>query len=134
MSVELAGLVISGISALASVIQVWRATRDAGIELTTEQLAKAAEPKPTTLEHDEIAALSQVISDDILDAILGNIEKAKKRFTDAIDDPACNKQCEDAEEEIAASTTCAALQRIKRLNNRQLPPDLESLWIQFQCG
>ena len=132
--IETTGLVISAISALASVVQAWRAARKEERELTAEQVELAAIPRTPILTNEEIISLNKVISDDIMEAILENINRAKKRFSDAIKDPACNKQCEDQEHEIAASTICSELERIKRLNNHQLPQDLENLWASFQCG
>ena len=132
MSIEITGLVISGISALASIVQAWKAARKEEKELTVDQVELAAIPKTPVIEEKEIVLLSKAIPDEILEAILENINKAKKRFADAIKDPACNKQCEDKEHEIAASEICGELQRIKHLNNHKLPQDLEKLWIAFQ--
>jgi len=136
MSIEIAGMVISGITALTNLLEIWKVARmrKEGISVTQVEFYREIKSLPSIESSEAAITLSKMIPDDILNAILKNIKEAIKRFSDAIMDPACNKQCEDREHEIAASTICSELERIKRLNNQQLPRELEKLWISFQCG
>ncbi len=142
MSLEIAIALMSSITSLVSIIKKWQSMRKVREkhELEKESIymegdVHADVPKeiPEAEPSEASKTLSKVIPEDILKAILDNINKAKERFIKAIDDPVCNRQCEDQEHVIASATICGELERIKRLNNRQLPKDLEILWISFQC-
>ena len=133
MSPDPATIVISAISALASVIRAWSMAKKNQRKITPKQVDRAATPRKPILTNKQIESLSKVISDDIFEAILEIISEAKKRFVAAIKDPSCNEQCQEREHKIAASTICKQLKRMKRLNNKQLPKKFENLWISFQC-
>ncbi len=131
-------IIIGSIASLVSIIENWKSKRKTPSEYVIaegdmfigEELGiEAPEEEPS----EASIILSKVIPEDILKAILNNINKAKERFIKAINNPSCNTQCEDQEHEIASATICGELERIKRLNNQQLPEDIKELWISFQC-
>lgn len=131
MSVEIAGLVISGISALASVVEAWRSAQKIGEKLTPKQIDDADLPLPGV----EASELGRVINEGILNTILANIETARGRLKEALKDPSNSNQAKDHEVKIAAATICAELARIRQLNAGVLPSkELKELWISHNCG
>lgn len=133
MSADIATIVISGISALASVIRAWNSAKQKKRKITPKQIDRAATPRKPILTEKQIESLSKVVPDEIFEAMLEKINEAIKRFTDAIKDPGCNEQCQEHEHRIASNAICRQLKRMKKLNNNQLPKKLENLWISFQC-
>lgn len=134
MGIEIAGLVITAISALSSVIRAREAARAKNEELTPEQIDSALKVPPPDLNSSEVAVVNQVIPADLLRTIEENIEEAVERFERALKDPANSPQTRDQEEAIAKSVICSELARLRRLNDEALPGKLADLWVAFKCG
>ena len=125
--------VFQGITALAALIKLRRETQKSGQEPSPEQISVATSVKASVNPFD-VSKLVATMQQSTLDAIGDVIDRARKRFEEALRDPANNKQSRDAEEQIAQSTICGELRRIKRLNGGALPPDYDSEWNEFACA
>lgn len=134
MSIQIAELVVSSISALASVVQAWQAVRTATPQPSSRQIDRVLKSRPSGPLRDTVILLDKVISDEILESILKNIKRAEKRFADALKDPRNTPQDHQKEEEIATVAICDELNRVKRLNEGSLPPELDKLWLSFRCA
>jgi hypothetical protein len=134
--VSVAAAVFGGISALSDAIGLYRAYRARGetppveeIEREMQEAEAAAKAKPSAAQR-----LKNVIDDEDLEVIRKNIDKAKERLRKALADPANNNQAKDSEIDIANSTICAELKRIKKLNGDDLPgPEYERWWQSHGC-
>lgn len=127
--------VLQGISTVAALVKLRR-----------ETLKKEREPTQLEIQSQTDSVLNRIatpqgfdvmqasIKQSTLDAIGDVIERARERFEGALRDPANNKQARDAEEQIAKSTICGELKRIRRLNRDMLPPEYEDIWQEFTCA
>jgi hypothetical protein len=137
MLIESATAVFAGISALSDAVHLYRIMRSAGetptatqIENTMREAEVAANAKPSAAQE-----LSNVIDEDVLETVKKNIEKEKERLKRSLSDPANDNAAKDKAIDIANSTICAELQRIKRLNGGKLPgPDYDRWWVSHSCG
>lgn len=127
--------VLQGISTIAALIKLRGETQkkereptQAEIQAQTDLVLKRA----ATPRGFEVMQAS--IKQSTLDAIGDVIERARERFDGALRDPANNKQARDAEEQIAKSTICGELKRIRRLNQDSLPAEYEDIWQEFACA
>ncbi len=148
MSLEIAQLLISGFSALSSLVQAYNSTRDK--KKGSQSLdkgdfkysgARGSVPirKKAIMTHNEAensaVALNKVIDNDLLDVMLKNIRGAIKRLKKGLIDPANSNQTKDNEVKIAQSIICSELSRIMNLNNGRLPNEyLEKLWFSHNCA
>lgn len=78
--------------------------------------------------------LAQVIPQEIIEVVLENVAKARDRFVKALGDPANSQQAKDQEKEIAKSTICTELGRVKELNENKLPEVFDPDWRAFGCS
>jgi hypothetical protein len=135
--IAIASAVFGGISALSDVIGLYRSYRARGEDLPVAEVDKAmqeaeaaAKAKPSTVQR-----LKKVIDDDDLEVIRGNIDKAKKRLRKSLADPANDNEAKDNAIDIANSTICAELKRIKKLNGGKLPGhEYENWWNSHGCA
>ena len=131
---ETVKVVVSGISALGSLIKLWRDFRAQKPGVTPQQLETAGTLVRYEIPQGELQALARVIPQEILDVIDGNVQKARERLKKALGDPSNTQQAKDQEVEVAASTVCAELGRLKRLNGGELPDGLQNDWLSFGCA
>lgn len=124
--------VLQGIGTLAALIKLRRESVAKGEELSNEQV-RAMASQVRTVETTGFEALAATISPSTLDAIKHVIDRARKRYVEALMDPANTTQARDSEQQTAQSTICAELKRIKSHNNQSLPVDLDSVWREFAC-
>ena len=124
-------VILQGISTLAALIKLRRESRKEDREPSPAQINRATTAPVSTVGFSTLAA---AIQQSTFDAISDVVDRARKRFEEAIRDPANTKQARDAEEQIAQSTICGELKRIKRLNGNTLPDDYESVWDEFSCA
>jgi hypothetical protein len=125
-------VVLQGISTLASLIQLRRDSLEKGEEPTDEQIDSSVSNE--SAKTDGFDTLIATIQTSTLNAIGEVIERARKRYEDAIRDPANTRQARDAEEQIAQSAICGELKRIKRHKGGSLPTDYDTIWVEFVCA
>lgn len=138
-SMEIATLIISGISAMANIIQAWKTSQNAGIEMADiEEISQVPSTSPDNTTYTPSAsatAMSHVIDSNILQSMLDNINAEKERLGEALTDRSNSNQEKDRAVGIASSLICSELSRIKSLNGGRLPgSDLEALWLSFGCN
>jgi len=138
MGLDTAAIIISGISAIANIIQAYKSARDTQRGLSDKEIDAAEESGHTAQakywHSNEMDSIYDCIDFETLQVIWGNIDEAEDRLKKALKDPANSNQEKDKEVKIAAATICAELRRIKSLNQGVLPhPELEQLWKSFDC-
>ena len=134
--VSLAAAVFGGFSAMSDAINLYRAYRAKGetpavgeIVREIEESEAAAMARPSAAQR-----LKKVIDDADLGVIRGNIDKAKDRLRKSMGDPANDNQAKDNAVDIASSTICAELKRLKKLNGDNLPgKEYENWWQSHNC-
>ena len=136
-----ASLIISGISALASVVQAWKAGRELSESYIEETLESSSSSSSASLE--ELSTLTPsasahaiaVIDPSLLDVMLFNVEKERENLKDALIDEANSNQERNRAVKIASSRICGELKRIKDLNAGVLPTEeLKQMAVSFGCS
>lgn len=135
--VQAASAIFSGFSALSDAIGLYRAYRARGetppAELIERKMQESENAAATQTEPAQ--RLGNVIDDEDLEVIRENINKAKKRLRKSMADPGNDQAAKDHAVDIADSTICAELQRIKRLNGGNLPGhEYDRWWQQHGCA
>jgi len=133
---EIAELVFGGISAITSLVQLYKDARNRGQSIGPAEVDHAVEEaRDTKAVQENATAIQQCIPEPILRVMLDNIEAAQTRLVQALKDPANTNADKNMEVEVACSNVCGELARIKRLNRERLPtPALESLWLSHGCS
>lgn len=129
--VEPISIAFAGISAIASLIDLWRKNRDRKEPPTEEEIELTVRQAPIIRQARGLAFFSA--TSDIHQVIRDNINRALERLKKALGDRGNSQQEKDREVEIAEATVCAELERLRRLNSGRLPKDLQVLWNQFGC-
>lgn len=135
MDIQLAMLVLNGISALSSSIQLYKQcinedTVEQFDELLSKRLIRQA-------SEDDAKLFSNIISNDILEGVLNNIEDRKERLNNSIRDREKSHadRLRDADE--ISRDICFELNYIKKFNQGTLPNiksvDLYKLWLEHGC-
>lgn len=123
-------VVLQGLTTIAALIKLRREARESGREPTALEIEGASRVEPSLNGFDVLHAQ---ITQSTLDAIGAVIERARRRFDDALRDPANPKSVRDSEEDAVRFTICGELHRIRRLNDGALPTEYEQLWREFAC-
>jgi hypothetical protein len=134
--VEIATAIFAGISALSDTIHLYSRKREQGRTPSSAEIDRSMKKAETAARANPDAAkeLSQVIDDEILNVINSNIQKEKDRLKKSLSDPANDNAAKDKAIDIANSTICAELSRIKRLNGGNLPSEYEKFWTSHACA
>ena len=136
MSIELAGLVLSGISTLSGIVQAYKAVKGTGQKLDVQAMLRIMASQKVS--QNAAFALAQVIDDDLLGTLLGNIERKKNDLLIILGDDSIPEHKKDRAADEADSVICDQLRRIKRYNQRTLPDtgdeDLYIIWQRHNCG
>ena len=127
--ISAATAVAASISAISSVIQAVKSAKEM---LSEKQINDALRAAPASGAMASVMA--KIIDPDYLEVLGKNLEEAKRRLLDALNDPSNTKQAKDQEIKIASSTICGILEQIKVLNGGVLPSEYEQLWAQHGCG
>lgn len=137
-SVAAAGEALRALGSLSSMLSAYLALRRERRELSREdarQVVHAGEEGARRVSREGLAdTVVRIISRHILDNARKKIDRAERRFGDAIADIRNTPQQVDQEAQIAKAEVCAMLQLIRDHNGNDLPDkELEDLWVQFRC-
>ena len=126
------------IYALGGLAKAWLEVRKAGLGLreARERANAAAVSTTDTIADEEIKKFANktIIPEAILAALQEDIGKAVQRFSAAIKDVGNTLPQIDEEQKIACAVICKHLNRIRDLNNEELPgAEFKELWQTFGC-
>lgn len=135
MFIEIASAIFAGISALSDVIGLYKKVRKQGGTLLRSEVIETMKAAEVTARRNTVAVESlNVIDDDVLEVIRENIDREKERLKESLSDPANDNAAKDKAVDIADSTICSELFRIRRLNRDRLPQgDYERIWQSHKC-
>lgn len=131
--IEIAGLVVAGVTALGTIVQAFYTARakNKKVSRTSLKKAEARASEPLKVGAKRVA---EVIDQELLEALQGEIETRHKKLIQAfrsanVSDTAREKQVEAARQQI-----CRFLDQVKNFNAGQLPTKrLKDLWISNRC-
>ena len=128
---------ITGVTALANMVSAVADALRSNVELdSVRQAANDSLKKGRfSIGESDIKSMEEmVISEELLQAFIEDIENAQRRFTKAINDPRYSPAEIDREEQRAQLTICEHLRRVKTYNYGRLPgSELNHVAESFRC-
>ncbi|TOP74557.1 hypothetical protein CGH09_22325 [Vibrio parahaemolyticus] len=130
---DIAGLVVSGASALGSLVQAYYAAKGSNSKVSKKVITKADVRASTPLKVGA-KKVADVIDEELLLALSREIEKHHKALVSAF----TNSALTDSEKEIIVESAkmqiCKFLGEVKSFNNDKLPTErLKKLWESNRC-
>ncbi|WP_414829712.1 hypothetical protein [Alteromonas sp. H39] len=130
---DVAGLVVAGISALGTLVQAYYARRDDQRQVKASTIKKAKARASVPLKTGT-KVLSQVIDDTLLKAMNATLSRHQQALVRAFEDQNITESQRAIKVEEARAAICQTLQQIKHFNNQTLPTRrLEKLWESNRC-
>lgn len=130
---DIAGLLVAGISALGTLVQAYYVARQDQRAVKKSTLRKAGERAASPLKTGT-KVVSQVIDDELLTAMNATLATHHEALIRAFEDSSINESQRALRVEAARTAICQTLQQIRHFNNQNLPTRrLEKLWASNRC-
>lgn len=130
---DIAGLVVAGISALGTLVQAYYARRGDQRQVKNSTIKKAEARAAIPLKTGT-KVIRKVIDDDLLTAMNDSLSRHQESLIQAFQDEQLNESQRAVKVEQARAAICLTLQQIKHFNNQSLPTRrLEKLWASNRC-
>ncbi|NTS76196.1 hypothetical protein HR060_04880 [Catenovulum sp. SM1970] len=130
---DLAGLVVAGISALGTLVQAFYSAKNNNSEIDQTKINQANKRANQALKVGA-KTVDDVIADDLLKALSSEIEHHHQLLIDAFSDKAISDSEKAVKVEQARGQICKVLGEIMRFNDGVLPTKrLEKLWASNRC-
>ncbi len=130
---DVAGLVVAGISALGTLVQAYYARRDDQRQVKGSTIKKAKTRAAVPLKTGT-KVISQVIDDKLLNAMNATLSRHQQALVRAFEDQNITESQRAIKVEEARTAICQTLQQIKHFNSQTLPTRrLEKLWESNRC-
>jgi hypothetical protein len=131
--IELAGLAISGVAALSTVVQAYYAAKSAKSTVRNSVLRKAEKRAGQPLKTG-VKKVAEVIDDKLLATLQHEIEAQNEKLIEAFRSPDISEAERGRCVEAARKQICDFLSAVKRFNDDSLPTKrLEQLWSSNKC-
>lgn len=130
---ELAGLVVAGVSALGTLVQAYFSAKSSDKPVSKQELNKAKEraKKPLKVGAKQV---SLVIDSHLLRSLNAEIERHNSALVKAFTDPNLSALEKEQHVQAAQQQICHFLTQIKKFNKNKLPTRrLQKLWLSNQC-
>ncbi|MBC3764792.1 hypothetical protein [Neptunicella marina] len=130
---DIAGLVVSGLSALGSLIQAFYTARaeHKNVSKSTLRKAKKRAEQPLKIGTKQVES---VIDDVLLQTLLAQIEQHNQQLIAVLQNKTLDDVQQGIQVEKARAQVCKVLKQIKQFNNNQLPTKrLQALWQSHRC-
>lgn len=134
MMIEIAGLVVAGVTALGTLVQAFYTARAKNKKLSRASLKQAEERanEPLKIGAKRVA---EVIDKELLEALQGEIENRHKKLIRAFRSENVNAIEREKQVEAARQQICRFLDQVRKFNAGQLPTRrLKDLWVSNRCG
>lgn len=130
---EIAGLAISGVSALGIIVQAYYLAQVGNKNISNTTLKKAEERASSPLKTG-IKTVAEVIDAELLEALQVKIEKHNRNLIKAFQSTTVSDSEREKMVEQARIQICSFLSEVKRFNEGKLPTKrLEELWLSNKC-
>ncbi len=131
--IEIAGLAIAGLSALASLIQAYYTARADNRKVSERRIRESRQRAEKPLKIG-IKKVSEVIDPDLLTALKDQIEGQHKKLICALRSAEISAAERECAVEEARGQICYFLAKVKAFNDGVLPTKrLENLWLSNDC-
>lgn len=133
INVDIAGLVVSGISALGALVQAYYVAKDSNASVNKKIIKKAGERASIPLKTGA-KTVADVIDTELLLTLNREIESHHKALISAFSDTTLTNSDKEIVVESARMQICKFLGEVKNFNNDKLPTErLKKLWESNRC-
>ncbi len=130
---DIAGLVVSGVSALGTLVQAFYAAKSSNQKISKREITKAENraSKPLIIGAKQVG---DVIDEELLLTLSREIEDHHKALVNAFSNSELTVSEKEVIVESARIQICKFLGEVKNFNNGQLPTErLKKLWESNRC-
>jgi hypothetical protein len=131
--IEIAGLVVAGVTALGTLVQAFYTARAKNRKVSPASLkkaeARASEPLKVGAKR-----VAEVIDKELLEALQSEIENRHQKLIAVIRSENVSEREREKQVEAARQQICRFLRQVRKFNAGQLPTRrLEDLWASNRC-
>ena len=131
--IEIAGLVVAGVTALGTIVQAFYSARAKNRKLSRSSLRKAEARASAPLKIGA-KRIAEVIDPELLDTLQGEIENRHKALIQAFRSESASEIEREKQVEAARQQICRFLNQVRKFNAGQLPTRrLKDLWVSNRC-
>ena len=131
--IEIAGLVVAGVTALGTIVQAFYTARAKNKKVSRASLkkAEARAGEPLKVGAKKVA---EVIDRELLETLQGEIENCHRNLIEAFRSETGNETEREKQVEAARQQICRFLKQVRKFNAGQLPTKrLKDLWVSNRC-
>ncbi len=130
---DIAGLVVAGVSALGTLVQAFYAAKNSNSEVSKSVISRAEDRASKPLKVGT-KVVDDVIDQDLLLTLCHEIETHNKALISAFTNPELSVSEKELLVESARAQICKFLSEVMDFNNGQLPTErLKKLWQSNRC-
>jgi hypothetical protein len=131
--IEIAGLVVAGVSALGTLVQAYYTAKAKNRKIASVTLNKAEEraKEPLKIGAKRVA---EVIDNQLLEVLQAQIEIRNKKLIEAFRNENISDIEREKQVEAARIQICSFLNEVMKFNQAKLPTKrLQDLWVSNRC-
>ncbi|MCW8109336.1 hypothetical protein OPS25_12575 [Alteromonas ponticola] len=130
---DLAGLIIAGISAMGTLIQAYYSAKDKDKSIPPGTV-RAAEKRGNTPLKIGTKQVEAVIDDELLHTLSAEVYTHQQNLLRVLKDKAATQAAKERQIQAAEEEICRVLRQIKKYNDQALPTQrLKKLWTSHGC-
>ncbi len=130
---DLAGLIIAGISAMGTLIQAYYSAKDQNKRIPPSTV-KAAEKRANTPLKVGAKRVRAVIDDELLHTLNAEVHAHQRNLLAVLKDKTADQAVKEHQIQTAEREICRVLRQIKKYNDQTLPTErLKKLWTSHGC-
>ncbi|MDJ0804327.1 MAG: hypothetical protein QNI89_02795 [Desulfobacterales bacterium] len=131
--IEIAGLVVAGVTALGTVVQAFHTARAKNRRVSRASLKKAEARARAPLKIGA-KRVAEVIDRELLETLQHEIENRHKQLVQAFRSDRISELERERQVEAARQQICRFLDAVRKFNAGRLPTRrLEDLWVSNRC-
>ena len=132
--IEIAGLVVAGVTALGTIVQAFYTARAKNKPVSSASLKKAEARASAPLKIGA-KRVAEVIDRELLETLQNEIENRHKKLIQAFRSEGIGEREREEQVEAARLQICRFLNQVKQFNAGQLPTRrLRDLWVSNRCA
>ncbi len=130
---DLAGLIIAGISAMGTLIQAYYSAKEQNKRIPPSTV-KAAQKRANTPLKVGAKRVRAVIDDELLHTLNAEVHLQQRNLLAVLQDQTSPQAAKDRQIRAAEREICRVLRQIKKYNDQALPTErLKKLWTSHGC-
>ncbi|MDJ0722514.1 MAG: hypothetical protein QNJ04_12835 [Desulfobacterales bacterium] len=132
--IEIAGLVVAGVTALGTLVQAFNTSRAKNRRVSRASLKKAEKRARAPLKVGA-KRVAEVIDRELLETLQHEIEIRHRKLIEAFRSNDVSERERERQVEAARRQICRFLEQVLKFNADRLPTKrLKDLWVSNRCG